>query len=78
MAVMPSAVAAGKIDGALFSAFMYISTSALDMRNRKTPGIMDTTDAKAKAAKGIFSLCAKGVATNPAKKQATATPIGAL
>src|SRR5437870_3280197 len=49
----------------------------LAIRNRKTPGIIDTTEAKPMAAKGMCERRATGVRISPTIRQATKAPIAA-
>ena len=48
------------------------------MRNKKTPGISDTTETNPRAAKGIRSRSAIGVINVPTTKQATSAPVSTL
>ena len=50
----------------------------LAIRKRKTPGIIDTTDAKPIAAKGMCQRRETGVRTSPTMRHATKAPVGAL
>src|SRR5260221_2131231 len=76
-AVMPSASVS------LMSASVVCEPSAsctrpLAILNRKTPGIIETTEAKPMAANGMCQRCATGVRISPTTKQTTKAPIAAL
>ena len=53
-------------------------TRPLAILNNKTPGIIETTEAKPIAAKGMCQRRATGVRTTPITRQATNAPTGAL
>src|SRR5262249_19297065 len=75
-AVAPSALVA--LQGASASGPLTMCRSPLTMRNKKTPGIIETTAANPMAAKGICHRRATGVRTKPTKKHATKAPTAAL
>src|SRR5215510_10279615 len=53
-------------------------TRPLAILKRKTPGIIDTTDAKPIAANGMCQRRETGVRTRPTMRQATKAPVEAL
>src|SRR5271168_4999136 len=77
MAVNPSAVVALKSSGVICEPFASCRRP-LAIRNRKTPGIMDTTEAKPMAANGMCQRRETGVRISPTKRHATKAPVAAL
>jgi len=76
MAVMPSAIIT-LISSNVLCEPPAICRSPLAILNRNTPGIIDTTEAKAMAANGMCERCATGVSINPTVRQAIKAPVAA-
>jgi hypothetical protein len=53
-------------------------SSPLAILNRKTPGIIDTTETKPMAANGMCDRRETGVRISPTMRQATKAPVAAL
>src|SRR5689334_10339419 len=76
IAVIPSAIVAARSSRVVFE-LLVSKTRPLAILKRKTPGIIDTTEAKPMAANGMCQRRATGVRISPTTRQATKTPVAA-
>ena len=76
-AVRPSKIVA-RTKSKVVCESLAICKSPLAILNKKTPGIIDTTDAKPMAAKGMCVCRETGVRSNPTTTQATKAPAATL
>src|SRR5215472_1890681 len=77
MAIEPSASVAAMSSHVLYE-LLVSCTRPLAILNMKTPGIIETTEAKPMAAKGICQRRDTGVRITPTKRHAINAPLGAL